>query len=100
MKSHLDTGSQLPAAQDYRYTVQNGGELVADYICRLECIFQIAHGHEQLNAETTEAFLYSQLQGGLQYIKFLCVSGALTYKALCVVVKQEEKRITGLLRHQ
>ena len=100
LKSRLDTGSRLLAAQGFRYAVQKDVELVVDFICRLEHLFQIAHGHEQLSAETRETFLYSQLQEGLQYkiISSPSVSGAVTYKALCVTAKQEEKRMAGLLR--
>ena len=86
LKSRLDTGSRLLVAQDFRYAVQKDGELVADFICRLERLFQIAHDHEQLSAETRETFLYSQLQEGFtvqDYFKSLYFRSSYLQSTVC-----------------
>ena len=46
--------------------MQREAETVASYITRIERVFQIAYGHENLTTETRDAFLYSQLQAGLK----------------------------------
>ena len=41
----VDLGSKVLAGQDFRHTMQKETESVADFIRRLECVFQIAYGH-------------------------------------------------------
>ena len=52
----LDPGRQALAAQDFRHTMQREAETVASYIIRIERVFQIAYGHENLTTETRDAF--------------------------------------------
>ena len=59
--TRLDPGSCALAAQDFRNAMQYDKESVADYIIRLERLFQIAYGQEHLSSETRDAFLFSQL---------------------------------------
>ncbi len=67
---------------------------MADFIRQLERAFRLAHGNDQLSRETREAFLYDQLQEGLRYdlMRRPSVSGALTYRELCMAAQNEEKR--------
>ena len=55
-----------------------------------------------MSVESRDALLYSQLQEGLKYelMKVSAVSGAGTYKELCIAAKNEEKRLTGLKKHE
>ncbi len=94
LHTRLDPGSKILAAQDFRHTAQGENETVADFIRRLERAFRLAYGNDQLSRETREAFLYGQLQEGLRYdlMRSPSVSGALTYKELCMAAKNEEKR--------
>ena len=41
LRARLDPGNLTLAALDFRHAVQNDFEIIADYIRRLECIFQI-----------------------------------------------------------
>lgn len=102
LRTRLDPGNRVLAAQDFRHAVQGDTECVADYIRRLERLFQIAYGHDNLATETRETFLHSQLQEGLRYdlMKSPAVSGCRMYKDLCVSAKHEEKRIAELKRRQ
>lgn len=54
-------------AQDFRHSVQAEGEMVADYVRRLERLLQVAYDMDRLGPETREALLHSQLQEGLRY---------------------------------
>jgi len=60
----------------------------------MERSFQIAYGWEHLTVETRDAFLFSQLQAGLKLtlIESPAVSGSTSYKQLCIIAKQEDKR--------
>jgi len=100
LRERLDPGSQALAQQDFRHAIQAESECVADYIRRLERLFQIAYGRGGMKSETREALLHSQLQEGLKYslMKSPAVSGAQTYKQLCLSAKQEEKRVMELKR--
>ncbi len=93
LRSRLDRGSRVLAAQDFRHTLQRDGESVSDFIMRLERTFRIAYGRESMSVETRETFLHSQLQEGLRYdvMKGPAVSGAQTYRELCVAARNEEK---------
>ena len=90
------------AGQDFRHATQETGESVAEYVRRLERLFQVAYGRDGLSVETRQTLLYSQLQEGLRYslIKSPAVSGADSYSQLCIAAKHEEKRLSELSRRQ
>ena len=94
LREHLDPCSKVLAGQDYRHTVQTDNETVAGYICRLEKAFHIAFGNDKLGRETKETMLYGQLQEGLRLdiLRSARVSGAMSYKELCMAAKNEEQR--------
>ena len=94
LRSRLDSGNKILAAQDFRRTAQRETESVPDFIRRLERAFRIAYGRDCLTQETKEAFLYGQLQDGLRtdLMRNPSVSGALAYKELCMATRNEEKR--------
>ena len=78
LRSRVDPENRVLAGQDFRHATQEMGESVAEYIRRLERLFQAAYGHDGLSVETRQTLLYSQLQEGLKYglIKSPAVSGA------------------------
>ncbi len=86
------------AAQDFRHLRQGESEPTADYIRRLERTYRVAYGRDSMSAETREALLHSQLQEGLRYelMEASAVSGAQTYRELCMASKNEEKRLIEL----
>ena len=88
--------------QDFRHATQEMRESVAEYIRRLEKLFQAAYGRDDLSVETRQTLLYSQLQEGLKYglIKSPAVSGADSYNQLCIAARHEEKRLNELSRCQ
>lgn len=90
------------ASQEFRHTVQESGESVATYICRLERAFRVAYGRDGLTSETRDAFLHAQLHEGLRYeiAKGSAVSSAHTYKSLCIAAKHEEHRLEELRKRQ
>ena len=92
--TRLNPGNKVLAAQDFRHTMQKDAEVVADFVRRLERTFRIAYGNDRLSAETRKAFLYSQLQEGLRtdLMQNPSVSGALSYKTLCMAARNEEQR--------
>ena len=49
--SCLDPGGRALAAQDFCHTVQDDTDLVADFIRRPECTFQIAYGQDGMSAK-------------------------------------------------
>jgi len=102
LRSRLDPGGRALAAQDFRHTVQGETEGVADFIRHLECTFRIAYGRDNMSSETRNTLLHSQLQEGLRYdlMKGPAVSGAQTYKELCLAAKKEEKCLAGLKKRQ
>ena len=102
LRMRLDPGNRVLATQDFRHACQNESESVIDYVRRLERLFQVAYGRDGLNTETREALLYSQLHEGLKYelMKSPAVSGAQSFKQLCLCAKTEEKRLAGLKRRQ
>ena len=75
---------------------------MAEYIRRLERLFQAAYGRDDLRVETCQTLLYSQIQEGLKYglIKSPAVSGADSYTQLCIAARHEEKRLNELSRRQ
>ena len=94
LRERLDPCSKVLAGQDFRRTVQTDNETVAGYICRLEKAFRIAFGNDKLGRETRETMLYGQLQEGLHLgiLRSASVSGAMSYKELCMAAKNEEQR--------
>ena len=90
------------AATDFRHALQLEGESVADYVRRIERLFQIAYGGDSLSSETKDIMLHSQLHGGLRYdlMRSPAVSGAQSYQELCLAARQEEKRVAELKRRQ
>ena len=102
LRERLDPGSKVLAGQDFRHTTQGDSESVADFIRRLERVFQIAYGNDTMGLETRETILYGQLQEGLrmELMKSSNVSGALTYKQLCVSAKNEKRRQSELKKRE
>lgn len=98
LRSRIDPGERTLAAQDFRHMFQKDTEQVADFIRRLEKTFRIAYGHEKMSSETRDMLLLGQLQEGLRYepMRGPTVSGAPTYKALCLAAKNEERRLADL----
>ena len=98
----LDRGGKALAAQEFRHTIQRSSEVVSDFILRLEQTFRHAYGRENMSAETRDTLLYGQLQEGLIYtlVKSPAVSGARSYSELCLAARNEERRLTELLRRQ
>jgi len=66
---------------------------VAKFISRLETIFKGAYGKDAMATETCEVLLHGQMQEGLWYEinKSPAVSGAWSYKELCIAAQNEEK---------
>ena len=102
LRSRLESGMRVLAAQDFRHTSQRENESTADFIRRLERTFKVAYGYDSMSVETRETILYSQLQEGLHYdlMKSPAVSGAQNYKELCLAAKNEEKRQAELRKRQ
>ena len=102
LRDRLGYGSRIMAAQDFRHTLQKDGEAVSDLIRRLERSFSIAYGRDDMSEDTRSTFLYGQLQEGLHYevMKSPGVSGAQSYKDLCVAARNEEKRQLELRKKQ
>ena len=102
LREQLDPCSKVLAGQDFRRTVQLDSESVADYVCRLEKAFRVAFGNDKLGKETKETMLYGQLQEGLRLgiLRSPSVSGAMSYKELCMAAKNEEQRQAELKKRQ
>ena len=102
LRNRLESGMRVLAAQDFRHTSQKEMESTADFIRRLERTFRVAYGHDSMSVETHETILYSQLQEGLRHdlMKSPAVSGAQSYKELCLAAKNEEKRQAELKKRQ
>ena len=102
LSSRVNSGSRVLAGQDFRHARQESSESVADYIRRLERLFQTAYGRDGLGSEIRQMLLYSQLQEGLKYnfIKSPAVSGASFYGQLWIAAKHEEKRLNELAHCQ
>lgn len=86
------------AGQDFPHTRQGEVETVADFVRRLERVFQIAYGSDKMGQETRELILHGQMQDGLRLE--LMISGALTYKELCMCAKNEERRQAELRKRR
>ena len=83
------------AVQAFCHTSQKDDGPVSHFVHRLERSFQVAYGCDCLRNEISYTLLHSQLQEGLHYelMKAPSVSGALTYQALVMAAKNEERRI-------
>ena len=102
LRARLDPSNKILAAQDFRHTMQAENESVSDFIRRIERAFRIAYNSKEISKETREAFLYGQLQEGLRndLMQSPSVSGALSYKELCMAAKNEEKRKAELRKRR
>ena len=102
LQERLEPGSRVLAGQDFRHTVQEEAEKVTDYIRRLERAFQVAYGRDKMSQETRETILHGQMQEGLrlELLRSPSVSGALSYRELCVASKTEERRLSELKKRQ
>jgi len=102
LRSRLDTGSKVMAAQDFCHLAQEEKEEVTDFICRLERTFHLAYGHNSMTAETRDARLFGQLQEGLKYglMESPAVLGATSYQSLCIAAKSEERRQAALKKRK
>lgn len=102
LRSRLDPGSKVLAAQDLRHAFQGENESVSDYILRVERCYQRAYGRDNLSVETREAILFGQLQDGMKFtlMQSPAVSGSQSYKDLCMTSRNEEKRLAELRRRQ
>ena len=102
LRGRLEPRTRTLAAQDFRHTSQSDTEKVSDFIRRLERTFMVTYGQDQMSLETMETLLHSQFQEGLRYslMKAPAVSGAQTYKELCMAAKNEEKRLEELKKRQ
>lgn len=102
LRSRLDPGSKIMAAQDFRHASQEETEKVGDFIQRLERLFKVVYGRDNMSLEMRNTFLYGQLQEGLWYhlMKAPAISGAPDYQSLCLAAKTEEKRLAELKKHR
>ena len=102
LRNRLDEGGRALAAQDFRHSLQKEGETVSNYIRRLESTFKIAYGRDAMAAGTRDTLLHGQFQEGLRYelMRSPAVSGASTYRELCLAAKNEEKRLLELKKRQ
>ena len=102
LRGQLDPGGRALAAQDFRHSNQREHEPVGDFIRRLERTYQLAYGRDKMTTETRATLLHSQLQEGLQYriLQTPTVSGAQTYRELCLAAKNEEKRQAELQKRE
>ena len=93
LRTRFNPGSKTMAAQDFCHSLQRDGEVISDFIRRLEKTYQIAYGKDDLNAATWDALLYGQLYEGLCYDVMLspAVSGAQGYRELCTAAKGEKR---------
>ena len=102
LRSRLEPPARALAAQEFRHTYQRDSESVSDVIRRLERTFMLAYGQDAMSLETRETLLHGQLQECLRHhlMRAPAVSGALTYKELCMAAKNEEKRQAELKKRQ
>ncbi len=98
LRLRIDPQNRVIAATDFRHANQTETEPVADYVRRIERLFQLAYGRDSLSAETRDTMLQIQLQGGLRYdlMRSPAVSGAQKFQELCLAARQEEKRVAEL----
>ena len=75
---------------------------MAEYIRRLQQTYRRAYGRDKISSETCGTLLFGQLQESLKYmlVKAPAVSGAQDYQQLCLVARNEERRLLKLERRQ
>ena len=102
LRRRLDPGSKTVAAQEFRHSLQRRGEVVSDFIQRLEKMYHVTYGKDDLAASTRDALLYGQLYDGLQcdIMHSPAVSGSQGYRELCMAAKAEERRLEALKQRQ
>ena len=102
LHSRMDRGCRGLAAQDFRHTVQGDAESISDFVRHLKHTFQIAYSQDSMSIETRDTLLHSQLQEWLRYdlMRAPAVSGAQTYKELCLATKNKESRLAELQKQQ
>ena len=102
VRAVLGPGSRVIAAQDFCHTLQEESENVSNYIRQLERAFRVAHGSDKWDPESRSIFLFTQMQDGFRQDlkKSPSISGTLSYSALCVAAKNEEKRLMELKKRQ
>ena len=102
LRFRLDCGGKALAAQDFRHAIQHDGELVSDFVRRLEHTFRAVYGQELISAETKDMLFYGQLQEGLhlQLMRAPAVLGAKNYQELILAAKNEDRRLADLKRRQ
>ena len=102
LRNRIDPANKSAAAQDFRHTSQRESETVSDFIRRLERMFRVAYGRDDMSSETRDTLLYCQLQEGLRYelMKAPAVSGSSQYLELCTAAKNKEKRLADLKKRQ
>lgn len=102
LHNHVDPGSKVVMAQEFRHTMQNEGERVAEFSRRLKKTFCIAYGGKSISQETSDALLFGQLNEGLIYslMEVPAVSDATSYQALYLATKTEEKRQAELQKRR
>ena len=62
LRFRLEPESKTLAAQDFRHTSHNQEEPVADFVRRLERVFNLAYGRDGLSAETRDMLLHGQTE--------------------------------------
>ena len=102
LRGRLEAGGQTLAAQDFRHMEQKEEEPVRDFIRRLEKTFKITYGRDPMSGETRDTLLHGQLQEGLRQaiMSAPAVSGAQSYKGLCLAAKNEERRLSELRKRR
>ena len=102
LRSRLDRSSRALAAQDFQHASQHEGESAADFIRRLEQLFKLAYGRDNMSEETRGTLLHGQLQEALRYeiMKAPAVSGSHGYKELCLASRNEERRLAELAKRR
>ena len=63
----FNSGNRTLAVQDFWHATQALDETVSDYIFHLEMTFRQVYGQNNMDIETQNIPLYSQLQEGLRY---------------------------------
>ncbi len=57
LRQRIDPQNKVIAATDFRHANQSESEPVADYVRRIERLFQLAYGRDSLSAETRDTML-------------------------------------------
>ena len=102
LRLRLDPGSRTVAAQDFRHTVHVEEQKVVDFLRRLKRTLNITYGRKGISVETRDTLQHGQIQDGLkdELMTVTVVSGAESYKALCLAARNEEKQVAELKKKQ